>query len=503
MVKYTLTLIMIAAFFLMRWLFPAEIKISPKAPERVTPGEEFTYEITISKVGVSGFAKIQQEIPAGCTAEQVDVKGASFSCVSGVVKMIWMSLPSEDEFTVSYKIKTDATVNGSQNITGKFSFLENNEKKSVDMPVTTINFMAPQAMAEKPAETKPAPVEEKATTTEVATASASSSTEAMPQETKQTEVTSATAKTSATASSSSASGVTGERRISKTGEGKYKVDISIQNQGLSGFAKMQDVLPTGMLGYEDNSNSAVFSFVSSKVKFVWMSVPDQRDIRVSYIVTANSESDLKNITGEFSYLDNNETKRVAIATVSMPSDAKSAPVAQTQPVAQKEDKTQEMPTSTPTKATETQVNTTAQTTASVEPKKSEKVAKEKAKPATTVTTNPSNMNTTASTSTNIPPTSDGVGYKVQVCASKKDVGNPADYFSKTYSFTEEQIYAEAHEGWHKYTIGAFTNYKGARDRRNEVTSKYTFPGPFVTAYNNGKRITVQEALMVTRDKWVP
>ena len=54
----------------------------------------------------------------------------------------------------------------------------------------------------------------------------------------------------------------------------------------------------------------------------------------------------------------------------------------------------------------------------------------------------------------------------------------------------------------KYTTGDFLAYKQARDGREEIKSNYTFPGPFVVAYNNGERITVQEALMISNQKWV-
>jgi hypothetical protein len=56
------------------------------------------------------------------------------------------------------------------------------------------------------------------------------------------------------------------------------------------------------------------------------------------------------------------------------------------------------------------------------------------------------------------------------------------------------------DGFTKYTVGAHNEYKEARDAREDLRNKGVV-APFVTAYNSGKRITVQEALMITTQKW--
>ena len=76
-----------------------------------------------------------------------------------------------------------------------------------------------------------------------------------------------------------------------------------------------------------------------------------------------------------------------------------------------------------------------------------------------------------------------------------------DFVSKKYSYSSNFL-TENHEGWIKYITGEYGVYKQARDKREDlVAANHNFPGPFVTAYNDGQRITVQEALMISNQKW--
>jgi hypothetical protein len=118
-------------------------------------------------------------------------------------------------------------------------------------------------------------------------------------------------------------------------------------------------------------------------------------------------------------------------------------------------------------------------------------------PAPTPKTEPA---ATAGTS-RIPAPEKGVTYKVQITAGKREVS--AGYFPQRHRF-RGQVDMERHEGWVKYTSGRFNSYREARDQRVAfVNAGHNFPGPFVTAYNDGVRITVQEALMLSQQKWVP
>lgn len=96
------------------------------------------------------------------------------------------------------------------------------------------------------------------------------------------------------------------------------------------------------------------------------------------------------------------------------------------------------------------------------------------------------------------PTADVI-YKVQIMAAHKVVGKP--YFQRVHKFSTD-FSVEAHEGWQKYIIGNYPEYQFARDKREELRKNTNLPKPFVTAYNQNKRITVQEALVLSNQKWI-
>jgi hypothetical protein len=65
----------------------------------------------------------------------------------------------------------------------------------------------------------------------------------------------------------------------------------------------------------------------------------------------------------------------------------------------------------------------------------------------------------------------------------------------------ENIRSEMSGGFTKFMVGKHGEYKEARNHRETVKSKGV-NGAFVAAYNGPSRITVQEALMISNQRWL-
>jgi len=90
---------------------------------------------------------------------------------------------------------------------------------------------------------------------------------------------------------------------------------------------------------------------------------------------------------------------------------------------------------------------------------------------------------------------------VQVAATHKKIKNSKNFFEKRN--ITDNVAVEKNGAWFKYTIQQPSKtYQEARNQRNTIWEQTPIKGAFVVAYNGKKRITVQEALMMSNQKWV-
>ncbi len=451
MIKPLIIFLNTVSVFLFSFFFgDTPVTVTGNFPKTAKIATEFVTEIKINKGNIGGFAKLQLEVPQGFTVKELDSKSGNFSFASNIAKVIWTAMPSESEFTVKFTISADASAAGTKVIASKFSFVNNNNKEVVEMTPAEI------VIGDAPAETSVVAATNPTETSTTSTTSTSESTN-----------------TPTVAASFDNHGepnsiIMSSRTITNGASANlYNVEVRIRKGDIKGFAKFQEVVPAGYSAKGDKTNGSSFSVSDGKLKFVWVSLPADNELIVSYILekTDASVSETKLDNGEFSYLENDQSKKIKLGVDVLGS--KSGDVVKT-----------ETPVQTQTVVAET--NTTQVVTN--EPVKTE-----------TTTTEPAKTEVKEI----VAKKEGNVVYNVQIGAFRNAI--QSDVLAKKFNISET-ISSEMAEGYSKFMVGKFNEYKQARSHREEVKQKGC-NSAFVVAYNGSKRITVHEALMITSQKW--
>lgn len=497
MLKAFIISVNLLAIIALKFFFGGDVTIEQKFPNQINKGESFTVEVLINKGDREGFAKWQQKLPAGFIAEVKDAKGATFSFKNQDVKLIWMALPTEETFSIFYTISIDPSLSGSFELDGKFSYIEENERKDIQAAKKSIvigesvnkQIAAVETVEAVETEEKPE-VKEESNETE---AIQENNAEDLANETDANELVEADSPIVQTEKSTKGELVTNDenikiyRKVEHLENGEYQISLSINKGNFDSFGKVEEYLPEGFIAFEGENDNSMFSFKNQVVKFLWMTLPSKNDIELTYRI--KSESDLLDqvrLHGMFSYLNQDNSIQLEMQA----SEFKNYFIDEAKDEIAEEPKQ-------PDTAIEETANKIAQPIAEVVETKKEEV-----KPVKTeeVISKPKQAEASISDITNIPSPESSVVYKVQIAAGKKEVNQ--QYFIKNHGI-QEMVTIEYHDSWYKYTLGKFDVYKAARDRRNEIwAADNKINDAFVTAYNSGERITVQEALMISNQKWL-
>lgn len=443
MLKYLIIIVNSLAVFLYS-LFSGDsgITVTSTIPATLKAGQEVAIELKVTKGQMNGFAKLQLDLPEGLAAKESESRGANYTYADGVAKWVWASLPAESEIVIKVVLISDPAASlGTRTIRAKFSFVENNAKQVVEMTPAELTLTAADG-AEAVATTAPVSTEK---TEPVKTPEPEKVPDPVP----------------ATSGNSEPAGlVSVNRTIVKNSNEEYSVYLKIKKGATKGFARYSDDLPESVTVKAVKTDGASFSIGDGKLKFVWVNVPEKDELLLEYTISGTSSSPLI-LKGEYSYLEENQSKKTELASESI-----TLPTAQEVAAVPK----QEVKSQEPVAETKTPEEP-AKVTASTEDKMQESMAKK----------------------------AGVVNYNVQIGAFTK--GNvTSDLLKKKFSINEN-IRSEMQGGFSKFMVGSHDEYKGARDHREEVKANNGVKSAFVVAYNGNKRITVQEALMITNQKW--
>jgi hypothetical protein len=263
-------------------IFQSAVSLNIEAPVEVIAGTEFEVRVHIQKGALDGFSRLQQDLPAGLTANSYLSSDGDFTFEEKRVRMIWLRLPGQNEFSVVYKIKVDERLKGTFDIKGKFSYIDNNERKSISINSNPINILPspnvdPALIVDiKDFEQKVIPY-----------------IGPVPNEVQ----------------------IACIRQVpspNPSGDG-YVINILVNKESKQKFAKIEEIIPDGFEAVNVDPKEAIFTFKKGTAKFLWMNLPSQPYFTVAYkLVPKDKNSTLPTIKGKFSYLEKEKTKSIEI-----------------------------------------------------------------------------------------------------------------------------------------------------------------------------------------------
>jgi hypothetical protein len=261
----------------------------------------------------------------------------------------------------------------------------------------------------------------------------------------------------------------------------------VNKDAIQKFAKIEETVPSGYTAASIDGKGGIFTFKDQVAKFIWMDLPADPYFTVTYKLIPDeglaADSSSMHLAGVFSYMINDRTLTSTI-------------VERKETLAGlNKDQVNAILNGVTIQATEQPVLIAG---ADPQTQPGSKTSGSSSTPSKTGSSSTSPGRAVATDSGDVLTPESGIYYRVQIAAGHKPV-NSQRYFRR-YKL-EYSVLKEQHEGWFKYSVGSFTEYRDARDYRVHLGNTSTLNDAFIAAYNNGKRITVQDALMALNQKW--
>ena len=456
MIKYFFILINSLTLFIFG-LFQTDnsVTIKNNIPSNFIVGQEVAVEFRISKGIQTGFAKFQLELPDGISIIKKDEMNSIYSIQNGVAQWIWSEVPEDEELLIKLTLVASELGIGIKTFNSNYSFIEKNEKKVFNMlPLEASiqnNLINNKVSVIKDTLTKAEPN----TSIDVV------------------------------------------RLISDGPNANEKtITIKIKKGDTKGFAKYSDEIDLNLNAKAIKTDGSSFSVSDGKIKFVWVDVPTKSELEVSYHIDLNNKNS-NILKGEYSYLEKNQSKKYIVKPDSLvigklKDEINLQAVQKTEAAKSIVQETEANQLTSKKIIEDSKSNLTVEKTSTLVSETPNLVKKE----AIEVKTIPAKAEIVKETPQIV---NANPNFVVQIGAFK-NTKIVATVLIKKYRITDK-IVDELHDGFSKFMVGNHNLYKEARKHRDIIKSKHGVKDAFIAAYNVGKRITVQEALMVSKQSW--
>lgn len=96
---------------------------------------------------------------------------------------------------------------------------------------------------------------------------------------------------------------------------EMKIEIIVNKEDISGFAKLAEVIPEGSVIKYAKSEGGSVDIANNKMNFFWLNLPNNDEIKVTYILNTDklNEGDY-DIAGKLSYVSENNPKALVLDT---------------------------------------------------------------------------------------------------------------------------------------------------------------------------------------------
>ena len=427
MYKAILIFINVIGFLIITIFNVNNVDIIHTAPKEIPIGQEIEVNLIINKNNFSGPGKLKLDLSQanGILVKEKMNDESSFSFKDNEVLFVWNDLPKEKNIIISYTITAQENISGKKKISGEFSFINDNERKKIEVP-EIIFKVNPKLIEEEKIH------KNKSLTTSI--------------------------------------------RIIEKMENDYLITVKTTINNHKGFARVKEELPINFTAEAVETAGSIFKNIDGYVKFIWTSIPDS----VSEVIVKYKISNIKGLDSNFTISGVFSSENLILEGYN---SGIKIPKTEYRPFKEiKED----------TSLKSNSIDFLSSEENMVNQKDTDEIINNTNSPQVIDDRELENI-ISAKTVNN------SIDYKVQILAGHRIISNKK--ISNDYNYKGEYS-LESHNGWIKYTVGSKSKYSEARDSRNELNN-YNFPGPFVTAYNYGVRISVQEALILTSQNWVP